>query len=105
MRSTTSSPSDELTPAEKAKARLIFQGKAPGNVCVHCGGLHDLVLNLPRDRQPCPRVKHATFHLDGTLTSVEYWPPAWDQYLDIVRQSDVFDEDEELNVINEAATE
>lgn len=97
--------SDDLTDAEREKARLIFQGKALGNVCVHCGGIHDVVINLARDRQPCPRVKTATFHLDGTLTHVEYWPRGWDEGLDITYQQHAFTDEEEDHVIDEATAE
>jgi hypothetical protein len=67
--------SADLTPEEIENAKKIFEGKAEGKSgCVHCAGIHDTVLGLPRDRQYCPRVKRAVWHLDGTLVEVEYWP-------------------------------
>lgn len=98
---------DELTPKERRNARDIFRGVKPGNVCVHCNGIHAVVPALTnRDRQPCPRVKSATFHLDGTLTSVEYWPNGWETPHNITYPHDVFqDEDEPTVTDNEADTE
>lgn len=84
---------DELTSAERASARETFLGKQ-GNVCVHCAGIHDTAVGLVRDRQPCERVKSATFHLDGTLLSVEYWPTGWDKNLAITRPTDAYEDDD-----------
>jgi hypothetical protein len=90
---------DELSPEEKADARLVFSGKAvdEGRLpCVHCGGIHDRVATLPLYRQPCARVKHAVWHADGvTLLEVEYWPPTWNEGLDIVWPIDVYEETDE----------
>jgi len=82
----------KLVTAEIQAAQKIFRGEVSGKSgCVHCAGIHDVVYGLPLDRQPCPRVKRSTWHLDGTLLEVEYWPEgAWNNR-DIIFPSDVID--------------
>lgn len=66
---------DLLTAEERKDAHSIFEGKTQGRSgCVHCSGIHNNVAGLAPDRQPCPRVKRAVWHTDGTLLEVEYWP-------------------------------
>lgn len=39
--------------------------------CTHCGGRHD---------RACPRVKRMSFHPNGSLAEVEFWPHGkWDE--------------------------
>jgi hypothetical protein len=68
--------SAELTPEEVSAARDIFEGRDEQgrSGCVFCTGIHDTVRGVPVWRQPCPRVKRAVWHQDGTLLEVEYWP-------------------------------
>jgi len=82
---------EELTDEEIIEARRIFKGEEPGKSgCWHCGGLHELVAGLPMQRQPCPRVKRALWHPDGTLLEVEYWErDSWEDE-DTVYPSEVF---------------
>lgn len=79
----------ELTAAEKAQARKLFDGQivdAHGTVktaCIYCGGLHDgpgaPLPTLKPIEQPCPRIKRIERHLDGTVLTIEFWPPgAWE---------------------------
>jgi hypothetical protein len=56
----------ELTKAEKADARTLFEA---GTACQHCGGLH---------QRACPRVKRQEFHPNGNLIAVEFWDK-WDE--------------------------
>jgi hypothetical protein len=95
---------DLLTPDEVKDAREIFEGKIEGRSgCVHCAGIHNSVNGLKADRQPCPRVKRAVWHSDGTLLEVEYWPRGeWDRdevnpgsWRHIIYPSDVYSVDEE----------
>lgn len=71
---------EPLTEGEKKDARAILKGEVAGRTgCVHCAGVHPVVHGLPQQRQPCPRVKRATWHIDGTLLEVEYWQDGqWD---------------------------
>lgn len=86
---------DELTPEAVAAARKIFEGNDPNRSgCVHCAGIHDRVYGLGADRQPCPRVKHASWHPDGTLLTVEYWQSGYWPEEGVTFPSDVYDEDD-----------
>lgn len=84
----------ELTPEEVAAARAIFEGREEGRSgCVHCAGIHDQVRGVPSWRQPCPRVKHAVWHADGTLLEVEYWPRS--EWIDaVIFPCDVYNTDD-----------
>lgn len=66
----------ELTDGEIQAARHIFEGddRQGRSGCYFCAGIHDTVRGLPPQRQPCPRVKRITWHQDGTVLDVEYWP-------------------------------
>lgn len=83
---------DVLTPEEISAAKDIFEGRDKGRSgCVHCTGIHDQVRGLAPARQPCPRVKSAEWHPDGTILRVEYWPHS--EWLDpdkIIFPSDVY---------------
>jgi hypothetical protein len=81
-----------LTDEEVKAAQRIFRGEVAGKSgCVHCAGLHDVVYGLGRDRQPCPRVKRAVWHADGTLLEVEYWPEGEWNDRDVIYPADVID--------------
>jgi hypothetical protein len=75
----------DLTPEERKEAREAFEGSLRDRmgayvdvVCVHCAGLHDRVIRLHQQRQPCPRVRRIEFH-GNEISSVEYWPEGrWD---------------------------
>lgn len=67
-----------LSSEDRDDARKIFEGEVEGVTgCHHCAGIHARVANLPAERQPCPRIKTATWHPDGTMISVEYFRPGW----------------------------
>lgn len=85
---------DGLTPEHRADARAIFEGAVEGrSACHFCAGIHATVAGMPFDRQPCPRVRRVEWHPDGTVLSVEYWPPGrWEH--DVIFPSDVYDEDD-----------
>lgn len=86
----------ELSAAQMAEARLIFEGRMEGvTACWYCGGIHTRVTNLPAQMQPCPRVKRIEWSPNGeTIASVEFWPNGdWED--SVVFPSDVWDEDEE----------
>jgi hypothetical protein len=70
----------ELTRAEKADARNLFEAKAG---CEHCGGLH---------HRACPRVKRIERHPNGNVTAVEYF----ERYdpTGIIWPEDAFDPDD-----------
>jgi hypothetical protein len=51
-------PTDE----ERELLRKIFE---ENRQCAHCGGFH---------HRACPRVRSFTFHSNGDLASVEFWP-------------------------------
>lgn len=81
----------EMSDDEILEARKIFRGDESGKSgCWHCGALHDRVANLPQQRQPCPRVKRAVWHADGSLLEVEYWRPGTWEDADAIYPSDVF---------------
>lgn len=85
---------DGLTPDQKADARAIFEGTAERGACHFCAGIHAFVAGLPDSRQPCPRVKRVEWHPDGTVLTVEHWPPGrWEH--DVIFPADVYDDDEE----------
>lgn len=77
---TDKSAREPLSEEERREARLILRGKVEGKAgCVHCAGVHPTVRGLKLDRQPCPRVRRAVWHADGTLLEVEYWKDGeWD---------------------------
>lgn len=78
---------DDLTPQQLQNARLILEGKIEGKAaCIHCGGIH---------LRACRRVRHAKYHVDGTLLEVWYWPDGkWDES-EIVWPEDAYDESSE----------
>lgn len=87
-------PSD-LTPSERAEARMIFEGRMEGvTACWYCGGIHTRVTNLPAQMQPCPRVKRIEWHHDGsTVLAVEFWANGeWED--SVVFPADVWDDEE-----------
>lgn len=88
----------DLTPEQLTEAKKIFEGKAEGKSgCYFCAGIHDVVFGLPPERQPCPRVKSAKWHLDGTILEVEYWPRGqWEPPADeVIFPHDVYGIDDE----------
>lgn len=52
-------------------------------------------------RQPCPRVKRAVWHSDGTLLEVEYWPSGQWESADIIYPRTVFSEVSEVSESSE----
>lgn len=95
MRATTDSAL-ELTEDEIRTARKIFEGEIQGRSgCHFCTGIHDTVRGLPPQRQPCPRIKRITWHQDGTVLDVEYWPRSeWATDEDTIFPHDVYDADD-----------
>ena len=50
--------------------RELAEALAKVPACTHCGGRH---------ARACPRVKRMSFHRDGGLAEVEFWPSGkWD---------------------------
>lgn len=82
----------ELTAADKASARAIFEGRTEGRAaCQWCAGIHAQVAGLPPMWQPCPRIKRVERHTDGSVLVVEHWPPGtWEA--DVIFPADVYDE-------------
>lgn len=75
-----------LSRDEKNAMRPIFLGTADKRPCEDCGGLHE---------RSCRRVKRKTFHPNGNLVEVEYWPDgSWDEG-SVIWSEDVFDPDDE----------
>lgn len=85
---------DELTTEQKEVARAIFMGESERSACHFCAGIHAAVAGLPPSRQPCPRIRKAEWHPDGTVLNVEFWPPG-DWEADVIFPDDVFEDDEE----------
>lgn len=82
----------KLTQGEIQAAQRMFRGEVPGKSgCVHCAGIHDVVYGISIDRQPCPRVKRAVWHSDGTLLEVEYWSEGSWNNRQTIYPSDVVD--------------
>lgn len=66
-------PREQLSAEDKAAARAIFEGQAPGGQqpCLHCGGIH---------LRACRRVRKIKWHTDHTVLEAEYWPDGqWDE--------------------------
>lgn len=92
---------EPLSAEEREKAREVFEGKAVNyttgvvqRACVHCAGVHDVVDDLPRYRQPCRRVKRAVWSGDD-LVEVEYWADGrWDQ-ADVIFPADAYETDDD----------
>lgn len=90
----------DLTPEERAEAREAFEGTLRDRhgalvdvVCVHCAGLHDQVVRLHQQRQPCPRVRKIAWH-GNEISEVDYWPDGrWDT-THIIFQRDAYLDDE-----------
>lgn len=87
----------ELTEAEKADARELFEGRVDGRTaCQHCGGIHAHVVGLPSGWQPCPRIRKIERHTDGAIIAVEYWPNgAWEA--DVIFPGHVYDVDDDTD--------
>lgn len=70
-------PADvRLSQEERARVLQYFEGE---EVCPNCRGVHT---------RACPRVRSVSYHDNGTLRSVEYWPDGeWPQSDVIFRDS------------------
>jgi hypothetical protein len=92
---------DRLSKEQRAQAIEIFEGRTrdlkgePRHGCYHCTAIHDVVDGLPPYRQPCPRIKKATWTLDGTLLEVEYWPRGQWEDDDMIFPRDAYDDDDD----------
>jgi hypothetical protein len=73
----------DVSPENLEAARKIFEGKDKDRfACLFCAGIHNMVAGVPRERQPCPRIKSIQYHTDGvTILSIEFWPKAgrWEE--------------------------
>lgn len=85
-----------LSPAQVADAREIFEGKNKDrSACHHCAGLHSQVAGLMMDRQPCPRIRRLSRHVDGSVHEVVYWPPGeWEA--NVIFPHDVYEDDTDI---------
>lgn len=69
-------PPEKMTAEERARVIEYFTNE---EVCPNCRGVHN---------RACPRVRSVSYHDNGTLKSVEYWPDGqWPQEAVIFRDS------------------
>jgi hypothetical protein len=76
LRAMEPAPDVRLTPEERQRVLQYFESE---EVCPNCRGVHT---------RACPRVRSVSYHDNGTLRSVEYWPDGeWPQSEVIFRDS------------------
>jgi hypothetical protein len=64
--------------------------------CQFCAGIHDVVRDLPKWQQPCPRIKKIEFYENGFPSSIEFWRSSmnWEEHI-VFPRSLVEDEETE----------